>query len=243
MLPIQDNVPRRNPPIATCGLILANAVVFLYELSLPEEVLEAFFYLFGMVPARYSHPGWAEQVGLRWDDYWPFFTSMFLHGGWTHFLGNMWFLYLFGDNVEDRMGPVRYLVFYLLCGLAAGLTHYVTNLGSTVPTLGASGAIAGVMGAYLVLFPTARVTTLIPILFVPFFVDIPAVFFLGVWFFSQFLNGTLALASSGSYQGVAWWAHVGGFIAGAALQRLFVLPRRQLERDEYGIEGAWNGRR
>src|SRR6266550_2152053 len=145
MLPIQDNVPRRNPPIATWGLILANAVVFLYELSLPEEVLEAFFYLFGMVPARYSHPGWAEQVGLRWDDYWPFFTSMFLHGGWTHFLGNMWFLYLFGDNVEDRMGPARYLVFYLLCGLAAGITHWLTNPTSYVPTVGASGAIAGVL--------------------------------------------------------------------------------------------------
>jgi membrane associated rhomboid family serine protease len=227
MIPIQDNIPCRNPPLVTWGLILVNALVFLYELSLPERVLKDFFYNFGMVPA------W---MGLHWDDYLTFLTSMFLHGGWTHILGNMWCLYLFGDNVEDRMGHGRFLGFYLLCGLGAGLTHYLTNLNSPVPTLGASGAIAGVMGAYLVLFPTARVFTLIPILFIPFFVDIPAVVFLGTWFLSQFLNGTLALATPGSYEGVAWWAHVGGFAVGIVLLPLFKKSEREYGRryrDEY----------
>jgi membrane associated rhomboid family serine protease len=161
---------------------------------------------------------------------------MFLHGGWTHFIGNMWVLYLFGDAVEDRMGPARYLVFYLLCGLAAGLTHYFTNPLSSVPTVGASGAIAGVMGAYLVLFPKAQVFTLIPILFIPFFVQIPAVVFLGIWFASQLVSGTLSLVSQPSYEGVAWWAHVGGFVAGIVLLPLFKKSPEQYRRfyaDEY----------
>src|SRR2546425_7980757 len=157
MFPIRDTVPRQNPPIATWLLILINSVVFLFELTMPEPVREQFFYWFGMVPARYTHPDWAAWVGFPIDDYWPFLTSMFLHGGWMHIIGNMWTLWIFGDNVEDRMGPVRFAVFYLLCGLAAGMVHWFTNPNAMVPAVGASGAIAGVMGAYFFLFPTARV--------------------------------------------------------------------------------------
>jgi membrane associated rhomboid family serine protease len=180
-----------------------------------------------MVPAR---------LGADPDAYWTVLTCMFLHGGWMHFIGNMWVLFLFGDAVEDRMGPARYLVFYLLCGLAAGLTHYLTNPTSPVPTVGASGAIAGVMGAYFVLFPTARVITLIPVFFFPFLVEIPAVVYLGVWFASQLFSGTLALVGPQYYEGVAWWAHVGGFVAGIALLPLFKKSRKQYRRyypDEY----------
>jgi rhomboid family protein len=123
MLPVRDTIPGRNPPIATWVLIFVNGVVFLFELTMPEYTREQFFYLFGLVPARYMHPGWALRVGLSIDDYWPFLTSMFLHGGWMHIIANMWTLWIFGDNVEDRMGPLRFVCFYLLCGLTAGLVH------------------------------------------------------------------------------------------------------------------------
>jgi membrane associated rhomboid family serine protease len=167
---------------------------------------------------------------------------MFLHGGWMHILGNMWTLWIFGDNVEDRMGPVRFVVFYLLCGLAAGIVHTLTNPNSTLPTVGASGAIAGVMGAYLFLFPKSRIIVLIPIFFFPFFFELPAVTYLGFWALSQVFSGTLALGDARDVGGVAWWAHVGGFITGIALQFFFVrsgAAYRRPSRDEYEIEGAW----
>ena len=150
MIPIRDTIPSKNTPFGTWALILANSVVFIFELMMPEPVLQEFFYYFGIVPARYTHPEWAVWVGLPLDDYWPFLTSMFLHGGWLHIIGNMWTLCIFGDNVEDRMGTMRYLIFYFICGLAAGLVHFFTNLNSTLPTVGASGAIAGSDGR---LFP------------------------------------------------------------------------------------------
>jgi membrane associated rhomboid family serine protease len=153
MFPIGDTIPRRNPSIAMWLLIIANSLVFLFEVGMSEYARQRFFFLFGLVPARYTHPEWALWVGFPIDDYWPFLTSMFLHGGWVHIIGNMWALWIFGGNVEDRMGPVRFLFFYLLCGLAAGLVHWFTNPNSTVPAVGASGAIAGVMGAYFFLFP------------------------------------------------------------------------------------------
>jgi membrane associated rhomboid family serine protease len=224
-------------------IILANVVVFLFELSLPESTLEQFIYLFGMVPARYSQPEWALEVGLPLNDYWPFLTSMFLHGGWLHIIGNMWTLWIFGDNVEDRMGRLRFLVFYLLCGLAAGLVHWFTNSQSTVPTVGASGAIAGVMGAYFLLFPFARVVVLIPIFFFPFFFELPAVTYLGLWALSQVFSGTFfSLVGPEDVGGIAWWAHVGGFTAGVLLQFIFVRRAgayRWPSRDEYGVENAW----
>jgi membrane associated rhomboid family serine protease len=242
VLPIRDTIPSRNPPIAVWILILVNGVVFLFELTMPEHALEQFFYLFGIVPARYTHPRWALWVGLPIDDYWPFLTSMFLHGGWMHIIGNMWTLWIFGDNVEDRMGPIRFMCFYLLCGLAAGLVHWFTNADSTLPTVGASGAIAGVLGAYFCLFPYARVVVLIPVFFLPFFFELPALLYLGFWAFSQVLSGTLSLVGPGDVGGVAWWAHVGGFMAGIVLHFFFVTrggAYRRPSRDEYAMENAW----
>jgi membrane associated rhomboid family serine protease len=242
MFPIRDTIPSRNPPIMTWLIILANTLVFLVELSMSEYALKHFFYLFGLVPARYTHPEWAPLLGLPVDDYWPFLTSMFLHGSWVHIFGNMWTLWIFGDSVEDRMGPVRFLVFYLLCGLAAGLTHSLTNPGSTIPTVGASGAIAGVLGAYFVLFPYARVVVLVPILFFPLFFELPAVTYLGFWALTQLITGTLSLAAPGNVGGIAWWGHVGGFGAGILLQLVFVKrgsAYRRPSRDEYEMESAW----
>jgi len=239
MIPIRDTIPSRNPPVAVWILILANAFVFLLELGMPEPVLNEFFRLFGIVPARYTHPAWAEIFGFPADDYWPFLTSMFLHGGWMHIIGNMWTLWIFGDNVEDRMGPVRFTIFYLLCGIAAGIVHMGLNPQSTIPTVGASGAIAGVMGAYFFLFPHSRVIVLLPVLFLPFFFEVPAVTYLGFWALSQVFSGTLSLAGPQNVGGVAWWAHVGGFAAGLVLHFFFVRQRgsyRRLSRDQYFME-------
>ena len=239
MIPIRDTIPSQNPPIATWLLILTNSIIFLFELMMPQPVRDQFFQLFGIVPARFTHPAWALWVGFPIDNYWPFLTSMFLHGGWLHIIGNMWALWIFGDNVEDRMGSVRFVIFYLLCGLAAGVVHWFTNPGSTIPTVGASGAIAGVMGAYFILFPYARVIVLIPILFFPFFFELPAVVYLGFWALSQVFTGAL-MADARVVGGVAWWAHVGGFSAGIVLQFFFIRrgSGRRLSLDDYKIKGA-----
>jgi membrane associated rhomboid family serine protease len=243
MFPIRDTVPSRRPPFVTWTLIAVNGLVFLFEQSLDPQTLDSLFYWFGLVPARYTHPAWAIRVGLPLDDYWPLLTSMFLHGGWLHLVGNMWTLWIFGDNVEERMGPLRFALFYLLTGLVAGLTHGLTNPSSTIPTVGASGAIAGVLGAYFVLFPRARIVAMFPVFFWPFFFELPAATYLVLWYLSQVLTGTLAGMLPARGGGVAWWAHAGGFAAGVLLHRLFLLPRRsaprRLEPDEYGIEGAW----
>jgi membrane associated rhomboid family serine protease len=244
MFPIRDSVPSLSVPVVTRVLILINAVVFFIELALPQETVEQFFYLFGLVPARFTHPEWAASVGFPADNYWPILTHQFLHSGWLHIISNMWVLWIFGDNVEDRMGPWRFALFYLVCGTLAGLTHLLTNSGSTVPSVGASGAIAGVLGAYLLLFPTARLVVMVPILFYPFFFQLPAVLYLGFWFLSQLFSGTLALGGPGQVGGIAWWAHIGGFVAGLVLCRLFVRRRtRRLQPDEYDPEWAWERRR
>jgi membrane associated rhomboid family serine protease len=243
MIPIRDTIPSRNPPVVTWSLIAINVVVFFHEISLSPGELEHFFYRFGLVPARYSHPDWAQWLGFRADDYWPFLTSMFLHGGWAHIIGNMWTLWIFGDNVEDRLGRTRFLAFYVITGLAAGLTHWFTNVDSTIPTVGASGAIAGVLGAYFVLFPHSRIIVLFPVLFLPLFFELPAGVYLLFWFLSQVFSGTFAGLTSEDVGGVAWWAHVGGFAAGLLLHRVFLWrwrgDPRWFEPDEYGIEGAW----
>jgi membrane associated rhomboid family serine protease len=233
MIPIRDTVPSRTYPIVTIGLIAVNSVIFLYELSLGSR-LSGFLSTFGLVPARYFHL--VDEGKAYIIRFLPFFTSMFLHGGWFHIIGNMWYLWIFGDNVEDRMGHAKYLIFYILCGLVAGFTHLFTNSNSGLPTVGASGAIAGVMGAYLVLYPRARVWTLIPIFFFIRFIEIPVFILLGFWIFMQFIIGTSALTSNSSQGGVAWWAHIGGFAAGAVLvfvfrKRKHRLPKRYL--DEY----------
>ncbi len=240
MFPIRDTIPSRNPPVAVWAVISACVFVFLFEMALPQYKLEALFFQAGLVPARYSHAPLSEWFSPRL--LFPFFACMFLHGGWMHIIGNMWSLWLFGDNVEDRMGPARFLVFYVLCGLVAGAVHVALHPSSQVPVVGASGAIAGVMGAYLVMFPLARVIVLVPVLFLPLFFELPAVLFIGLWYLSQLFNGMFSLAGGGSFGGVAWWAHVGGFAAGVVLHRFFLLPRGRRRRpfaDEFGLEGAW----
>ena len=230
MFPIRDTIRSERRPVVTWTLIAANVAVFAYQLSLPEARLEEFFYLYGIVPRRFSHPAWAAYVGFpRGIVLWPFFTSMFLHGGWLHIVSNMWTLWIFGDNVEDRMGRLRFLAFYLLCGTLSGVTHFFSNLNSPVPTIGASGAIAGVLGAYFILFPLARIVTVVPIFFFPVVVEIYAFFYLIFWFFSQFFVGTMSLLAQGQGGGgIAWWAHVGGFLAGAFLHKKFLKRRYRI---------------
>lgn len=228
MIPLKDTVQSRSFPIVNWILIVTNVLVFLMELSLGPRV-EAFIAAFGVVPARLlSAPGLSQLLTIL--------TSMFLHGGWLHLISNMLALYIFGDNVEDRVGHGRYVVFYLVCGLIAALTHIAFSSTSAAPTIGASGAISGVLGAYFVLYPSARVTTLIPIFILPWFVEIPAIVYLGFWFLSQLLNGTLAIvAGAQAFGGVAFWAHVGGFVAGLLLVKPFQ-QRRYVRRayvDEY----------
>ncbi len=228
MLPLQDTVPARSFSIVNWALIVANVALFLIELSLGRDA-EVLIAALGVVPARLlANPGPDQFATLL--------SSMFLHGGWAHLFSNMLALYIFGDNVEDRMGHGGYLVFYLLCGVIAGLTHVLFNPTSPVPTIGASGAISGVLGAYLLLFPTARVITLVPLFFLPWFVEIPAVIYLGFWFVSQLFNGVLAIVTGvQAYGGVAWWAHAGGFLAGMLLVGLFARrrPARRVYVDEY----------
>src|SRR5204863_3947909 len=193
MFPIQDSVPSRSVPVVTRALVLINTMIFFFELMLPRQGVEQIFYLFGIVPARFTHPDWAAYVGFPADSYWPILTHQFLHGGWLHIVANMWTLWIFGDNVEDRMGPLRFIIFYLVCGVLAALTQVLVTPNATIPSVGASGAIAGVLGAYFLFFPTARLIVLIPILFFPFFFELPAVIFLVLWFFIQLFSGTAML--------------------------------------------------
>ncbi len=212
MFPIKDTVPRIGFPAVTWALIFLNGIIFIFEISIPEDILQQLFFLFGLVPARYSYPDWALFL--------PFLTNMFLHGGLFHILGNMWFLHIFGSSVEDRMGHLRFLVFYLLSGISANVFYFLVAIHSKVPELGASGAIAGVMGAYIVMFPNARIITMFLILFFPVFVEISVFFYVGFWFFMQILSGVMSLGVNET-GGVAWWAHIGGFIAGILLLPFF----------------------
>ena len=216
MLPIRDINPSRNFPVVNTALIGINVVIFLVQMSMGSEV-NRFIYTYGLVPARYT-VAHVSSYFTPFQQVFAFLSFMFLHDGFLHLLGNMWSLYIFGDNVEDRLGPFRYLLFYLLCGLASGLSHLVLNLNSSNPTIGASGAIAGVMGAYLLLHPRSRILTLIPIIIFPWFVEIPAFFFIGIWFLLQLLNA----AGSQGAGGIAWWAHIGGFIFGIIFLKLAI---------------------
>ena len=221
MFPLRDTIPSRGVPLVLWLLILANGLVFGFELRLSDADLALLVEHYGVVPVQLSlapHAFFSDPGA-----YLPLLTSMFLHGGWMHVIGNLWILMIFGDNVEDRMGHGRFLVFYLVCGLIAGLVHVYFNADSPVPTIGASGAIAGVMGAYFVLYPRARVITLIPILFYPLFVELPAYVFLGVWFASQVLSSSVV--GQVETGGVAFLAHVGGFLAGVLLHWVFVRRR------------------
>ncbi len=222
MFPVRDNVPGpRSFPIATIALILVNAAVFVFQLTLSDRQLQELIYLFGIVPRRYTHPVWASWVGYP-DNYWPFLTSMFLHGGWIHIISNMWTLWIFGDNVEGRMGSFRFVLYYILCGIAAGVVHTLSNASETMPVVGASGAIAGVLAAYAFLFPLARIICVIPIFFYPLFVEVHAFLYMGFWFLMQFFSGTLALTDRHHAGGIAWWAHIGGFVFGVLVFSRFV---------------------
>ena len=220
MIPIRDTIRSETYPIVNSFIIAVNVLVFFLELS-QGQGLDGFIKIYGLVPARYSIPQIAAYFTTG-QQVLSFLTFMFLHGGFLHLLGNVWFLYIFGDNVEDRLGHFRYLVFYLLCGLASGISHLVINWHSMIPTIGASGAIAGVMGAYFILYPRAKILTLVPIFIFFQFIELPAFLFLGVWFLFQFLSAAGASAQAG---GIAWWAHIGGFVFGVIFLKLFeMLP-------------------
>ncbi|MBU1001188.1 MAG: rhomboid family intramembrane serine protease [Proteobacteria bacterium] len=221
MFPLRDSIPRVHVPYAVYALIALNALAFAYTLTLTRPEVAQLFHLYGVVPARFSHPLAAQAVGYPAFGLQTFVTYMFLHGGWLHVIVNMWTLWIFADNIEDVMGPLRFVGFYLSCGLAALGVHYLFNPESIAPVVGASGAIAGVMGAYFLLYPHAKVVTLIPIFIFPLILNIPAVLYLGIWFAAQFFSGVSDLASSGSGAGIAWWAHAGGFVAGMLLLPLF----------------------
>jgi membrane associated rhomboid family serine protease len=212
MIPLRDVIPSRTFPALTITLIALNAVGWLYELTLTPRQLAVFLATYGVVPAYFS---WGTVV-----------TSMFLHGGWSHIIGNMWYLWIFGDNVEDRLGRGRFLVFYLLCGTAAALGQVWMDPNSTLPTIGASGAIAGVMGAYFVLYPHSRVLTLIPLIIYFEVIELPAIFLLGFWFLMQlFSAGAIAVTAHSQQGGVAFMAHVAGFLTG--LVGVFVFRKSQ----------------
>ena len=204
MIPLRDSQPSRATPVVTIAIIALNVAAFLYELMLDPYSRNHFIAVYGVIPAR------LQLIDL--------FTSMFLHGGWMHLIGNMWFLWIYGDNVEDILGKGQYILFYLGCGAAAALTQVLLSPGSRAPVIGASGAIAGVMGAYVVKFPRSRITTLLAIFIFWTTVDIPAVLILVYWFLLQLLNGAASIVYSSHAQGgTAWFAHVGGFLAGILL--------------------------
>ena len=219
MFPLYDTARSRRFPIMNIAIIAANVLIFLYELQFTPAGLQQLITTWGLLPSRIMN----DPAGA-----WPtLFSSMFLHGGWFHILSNMWVLFIFGDNIEDRMGSIAYLVFYLLSGIAAALLQAVILPGSGQPMVGASGAIAGVLGAYLVLFPRARVASLVPILFIFTIMEIPAVVFLVFWFGMQIFSGLMAL-NGATGGGIAWWAHIGGFLFGLLGAFLFAPRPRYL---------------
>ncbi|NDJ17568.1 rhomboid family intramembrane serine protease [Myxacorys almedinensis] len=236
MFPISDDNPTRITPYLTYGLIAVNIAVFVYELTLTPPQLEEFFYTWAVVPQELSRYFSGERLGYQPFPEWiTLFTSQFLHGGFLHVAGNMLFLWIFGNNIEERLGRLKYLVFYLSCGALAALTQWYFSTNSTIPSLGASGAIAGVMGAYILRFPKASILTLIPLgILIP--IRLPAYAYLGIWFLQQALYGIAGLgvpANIGMERGgVAYWAHAGGFVFGAVLGPLLGLFSRDSEAEK-----------
>lgn len=231
MFPLQDSAPSRTVPFITWLIIALNVLLFLAEATMPESLLNDFIQEFGVVPSRFfSHFNASELMTV--------YSAMFLHGGWLHLISNMWAFFIFGDNVEDRMGHFNFLLFYLFCGTVAAVGQVLMSSSSSIPMVGASGALAGVLGAYILMFPHSRIITLVPLfLVVPWFIEVPAVIYLGIWFLMQFFTGLGALDSSplAADAGVAWWAHIWGFVAGMILVRAFERrpQRRELLPDEY----------
>ncbi|MFN3430914.1 MAG: rhomboid family intramembrane serine protease [Candidatus Sericytochromatia bacterium] len=232
MLPLHDDNPSGTTPVVTYVLIAINVVVFLYQLTLGQTGLERFFFEFGLVPREFFGEVRDLQTGqpVALNEFVPLLTNMFMHGGWLHLGGNLLFLYIFGDNVEDRLGHAQFLLFYLLGGIIASLAHAWSGPGSGIPSLGASGAIGAVLGAYIVLYPHARITTLAFLGFLITTLRVPALIFLGVWFLMQSFQGVAALGATSTVEsgGTAWWAHIGGFVfglLGGAVAR--AMPKRR----------------
>jgi membrane associated rhomboid family serine protease len=226
VVPIRDDIPSRSVAYITYILIVLNVAVFIYELSLGEG-LDRFFQVWALVPAKLTKNLVGQPTGLPFPAWVTLFTSQFLHGGFLHLGGNMLFLWVFGNNVEDALGKVKYLLFYLSCGALAALAQWMFSADSMVPTVGASGAIAGVLGGYIIKYPHARVLTLVPLGFIIAPFRIPAIFFLGFWFLQQAFYGVASLGVSTQTGGIAYWAHAGGFVAGAALGALLGLFSRK----------------
>ncbi len=231
MIPLQDLTPRRSFPTVTLLLILANTLVFLYQVSLPPHAADAFIMTYGVVPYKIQMALQDHHYTLQ-EAFLPLFTCMFLHGGWLHIIGNMWFWWIFGANVEDRMGAVAYLLFYLVCGIGSSIAQTLFSWGSHIPSLGASGAIAGVLGAYIVFFPRSQISALVTLLIIWFRARIPALVFIGLWFVMQFVSGIGSLGATGAATsgGVAWWAHVGGFLLGMLIAVIMSLSTRSVAR-------------
>jgi len=229
LIPLRDTIPSRSFPIVNWLLILANISIFLYEVFvLDTQQAELMIFDFGLIPDKVRFDEIDNLRELRVTILRPFFTNMFLHGGWGHLISNMWILFIFGDNIEDRMGKVRYFLFYILCGLIASFAHFILHRNSAVPAIGASGAISGVMAAYMVMFPKSTIISLVPIIIIPLFIPIPALIYIGIWFFVQLWSGTASLMLSDSATGIAFWAHIGGFIGGLALYRFFDKSKRKV---------------
>ncbi len=212
MFPLRDTIPSRSFPLVTIFIIFLNSIIFIYEVSLGDQVNEL-LRVFGVIPIYYTK-AFQEDPFLLISGIPPLFTSLFLHGGWLHVISNMWFLWIFGDNVEDYTGHVRFLLFYLFSGIIATMAHVILNPFSIIPTIGASGAIAGVMGAYFILYPNSRVITLIFLFIFIQLIEIPAIIFLGLWILIQVISATMTTGVTQEGGGVAWWAHIGGFLSG-----------------------------
>lgn len=215
MIPLRDNLRSRSLPLMTLSLIIINCYVFYREISVSDRVLNAMIRQYGLTPISFIES--LNAGSLSMGDYSPLLSNLFLHGGWMHIIGNMWYLWIFGDNVEDWLGRVSFIAFFLVTGLIANISHILLDPFSSIPVIGASGAISGVLGAYLILYPTAKIKTLVPIFIFLQIFEVPAMLFLGLWFFLQLKSG--ALASAGS--NIAWWAHIGGFLAGMILIKIF----------------------
>lgn len=236
MFPFTDTAPRATRPMVVLGLIGINALVFLWTLSLPANSLNAVLVEYALIPVRYTHPAFARSVGLDPTNFWPLLTDAFLHGGWLHIIFNMWFLWIFGPAMEARFGRLWFLTLYLGGAIVASAVHVVTHPDSVEPVLGASGAVAAVIAAYAVIYPTERVITIVPILFIPLFIPVPAILFAAIWFVFQVLQGTTELGRSDMAASVAWWAHIGGFGFGA----LFAVIARLLMQGTQTEISRWS---
>ncbi len=238
MIPLRDDNPTEIRPYVTIGFIVACVLVFLNQVSLPDRYLEAFIYQYGAIPAVvFGHADLPNEL-IAVPPLGTLFTSMFLHGGWMHLIGNMMYLWIFGNNIEDVMGHVKFIIFYVICGILAALSHAIIDTNSIVPMVGASGAISGVLGAYLLLYPRAQVLVLIPLGFFTTWQYIPAWIVLGFWFIMQLLSGGMSIGSEGG--GVAFFAHIGGFIAGMALIGFFKHPHVQFNNPAHHHGRSWD---